>query len=402
MSETTGHARRGPRARRYIQLMTAVLYNCNIRGFAEGKIYKGNLKGVCSPGLNCYSCPGAVVACPLGSLQTALVNSRYRVPYYILGTLLLLGLFLGRFICGFLCPFGLLQDLLHRLPSPKLKKNRVTRVLSYGKYIILAVFVIAFPLMKLAPGFCKYICPAGTFEAGIPLTFKNKFLRAMTGTLFSWKVLLLTLIAVLCVICFRAFCRFLCPLGAIYSFFNPVTVFGIRVDPKRCIGCDACIPVCPMDIRKVGDRECIHCGLCVDSCPTGAIHYGFTERRVRDNAPLPRDSGIPGTASPGSAGTTGFRAVSSHGPDPTSALSTGARHPGTPFRGDASTSALSPGACHPGTHFRRPSGGRLRLAARLLLLATGILLLLLGLNAGGFRDLMNKAVRVCYECIGIG
>ena len=151
---------RSQRARRYTQLMAAVLYNCNFRGFAEGKISKGSLKGVCTPGLNCYSCPGAVAACPLGSLQSALVNARYRFPYYILGTLLLMGLFLGRFICGFLCPVGLLQELLHKLPSPKIRKSRATRVLSHLKYILLAVFVILIPLWKLAPGFCKFICPA--------------------------------------------------------------------------------------------------------------------------------------------------------------------------------------------------------------------------------------------------
>lgn len=273
--KTTNATPNSPRVRRYTQLMAAVLYNCHFRGFAEGKIYKGDLKGVCAPGLNCYSCPGAVASCPLGSLQFALVNSHYRFPYYILGTLLLFGLFLGRVICGFLCPVGLLQELLHKIPSPKIRKSRVTRVLSYLKYVLLAVLVIVIPLWNLAPGFCKYVCPAGTFEAGLPLTLKNKQLRAMAGVLFSWKILLLTLILVLCVVCFRAFCRFLCPLGAIYSFFHPVNVFGIRVDTNLCTNCDACVNHCPMDIRRVGDRECVHCGSCRSVCPTGAIRYGY-------------------------------------------------------------------------------------------------------------------------------
>ena len=176
-AKASPRGRRTQRIRRYTQLMAAVLYNCHFTGFAEGRIYQGKFKGVCTPGLNCYSCPGAVAACPLGSLQGALVSSKYRFPYYILGTLLLMGLFLGRFICGFLCPFGLLQELLHKLPSPKIRKSRATRILSYGKYVILALFVVVIPLWKLAPGFCKYICPAGTFEAGLPLTFKNKALR---------------------------------------------------------------------------------------------------------------------------------------------------------------------------------------------------------------------------------
>ena len=88
--------------RRYTQLITAVLYNCNIKGFMDGTIYKGSFKGICTPGLNCYSCSGAIASCPLGSLQSGLLSSKYKVPYYILGTLLLFGLILGRFICGFL------------------------------------------------------------------------------------------------------------------------------------------------------------------------------------------------------------------------------------------------------------------------------------------------------------
>ena len=74
----------------------------------KGNIYKGDLKGMCVPGLNCYSCPGAIGACPLGSLQSALLNSKFKTPYYILGLLIIFGALLGRVVCGFLCPFGLL------------------------------------------------------------------------------------------------------------------------------------------------------------------------------------------------------------------------------------------------------------------------------------------------------
>ena len=147
------------------QLVAAVLYNCNIKGFMKSSIYKGDLKGVCVPGLNCYSCPGAVASCPLGSLQSGLLSSRYKIPYYVLGLLILFGLLFGRFICGFLCPFGFLQDLLDKLARklrlPELKKSRLTRGLSYLKYVILAVFVVAIPLVYgvakgvILPGFCS-------------------------------------------------------------------------------------------------------------------------------------------------------------------------------------------------------------------------------------------------------
>ena len=157
-----------PSKRRIIQLYAALLFNANIKGFASGRIYKGPTKALCAPGLNCYSCPGATSACPLGALQNSLINSNARLPYYIFGILLLYGLLFGRVICSFLCPFGLLQELLHKIPTPKLKKNRFTRVLSYLKYVILVVFCILLPLAYAfrkfpLPAFCKYICPITVF-----------------------------------------------------------------------------------------------------------------------------------------------------------------------------------------------------------------------------------------------
>ena len=257
--------------RRYTQLIAALLYNFNLTGFATGKIYKGNLKGACVPGLNCYSCPGAAFACPLGSLQGAIQKTSYKFPVYMLGTLLLFGVLFGRFICGFLCPFGLIQELIGKLPFPKLKKSRVTRALSYLKYVILAGFVVVIPLIKREPGFCKYICPAGTLEAGIPLVLMDERLRGSLGRLFSWKVLVLVLCVIMCSVCYRAFCRFICPLGAFYSFFNKVAFCTVTVDNEKCSGCGACVRSCKMDIAHVGDHECIQCGECTKVCPAGAI-----------------------------------------------------------------------------------------------------------------------------------
>lgn len=279
-------------ARRYTQLIAAALYNCNFKGFAEGRIFKGETKGLCVPGLNCYSCPGAVGACPLGSLQAALAASRYKFPYYVLGTLLLFGLVCGRFICGFLCPFGLLQELLYKLPGKKLRKSKVTRALSKLKYAVLAVFVILIPLVKLYPAFCKYICPAGTLEGGLPLLIKNESLRAMAGALFSWKAFVLALTLLACVFCCRAFCRFLCPLGALYALLQPFSFFGIRVDAHKCTGCGACVRACKTDVKKVCDGECVQCGECRSVCPENAISYGFKGKGHRAKGKGPRAKGI--------------------------------------------------------------------------------------------------------------
>ena len=266
--------------RRLIQLYSALLYNAHLKGFAEGQIYTGSLKSVCVPGLNCYSCPGAVAACPLGALQNAVAASADRPAFYVVGLLLLFGLLLGRVICGFLCPFGLLQELLHKIPTKKLKKSPATRKLSRMKYVILAVFVLVIPAWFAIrhlplPAFCKYICPAGTLEGAVFLVLHpaNEALRAMTGGLFWWKVSVMVLVLSVCVLIYRAFCRFLCPLGALYGLFSRLALLGVRVDRTRCIDCDACVRVCPMDIRTVGDSECVHCGHCIDACPASAISF---------------------------------------------------------------------------------------------------------------------------------
>ena len=89
-----------PSKRRLIQVYAALLYNAHIKGFIKGDIYTGPMKNFCVPGFNCYSCPGAIGACPLGALQNALASMDKRAPWYVLGILMLYGLTLGRTICG--------------------------------------------------------------------------------------------------------------------------------------------------------------------------------------------------------------------------------------------------------------------------------------------------------------
>ena len=262
------------RKRRLIQLICALLYNLNITGFFSATIYQGKWKMTCVPGLNCYSCPGAIASCPIGSLQSALVSAKYKFPYYILGLLLLFGVILGRVVCGFLCPFGLLQEILYKIPTKKVKKGRWSRKLSLLKYVILIVFVVGIPLVFAVPGFCKYICPAGTLEAGVFLPVKNEQLRNLLGVLFSWKIIVLLVFVVAAVFIFRSFCRFVCPLGAFYSLFHKTALFGMIVEEDKCCGCKKCVRFCRMDVKKVGDRECVQCGQCLEGCPQNALSFG--------------------------------------------------------------------------------------------------------------------------------
>lgn len=267
-----------PTRRRIIQLYAALLTNANIKGLFNGMIYTGGSKNMCVPGLNCYSCPSTVGSCPLGALQNAMYGSGTKTPVYVLGILALFGIMLGRVICGFLCPTGLLQDLLYKIKTPKLKKNKITRILSYFKYVLLIGLVIAVPLAFMlqntpVPAFCKYLCPSGTLGGAILLLINpvNADMYGMLGGLFTWKFAVLVVILLASVFMYRPFCRFVCPLGAIYGFFNKIALLGVKVEKDKCTSCGLCVAHCKMDIKHVGDHECINCGECIKVCPTKAI-----------------------------------------------------------------------------------------------------------------------------------
>jgi ferredoxin/thiol-disulfide isomerase/thioredoxin len=310
-----------PSKRRIIQLYAALLHNANVKGLITGTIYTGKLKNLCSPGLNCYSCPAASAACPLGALQDSLASSGTRTPYYILGIFGILGLMLARTICGFLCPTGFVQELLYKIKTPKLKKSRVTRVFSYFKYVLLIFLVIAFPLIYAGPGFCEYICPSGTFGGAIGLLSNpnNSALFSMLGFLFSWKFILLVIFVVASIFIYRFFCRFICPLGAIYGFFNKIALLGVKLEKDKCVDCGMCLNTCKMDIKHVGDHECINCGECIPVCPTKAISWKgskiFVKGIVEENAAQNDGGALSAVLASGSANAHLNGGVSAYNPE---------------------------------------------------------------------------------------
>ena len=265
-----------------IQGVAALLQNAHFKGFFTGKIYDGAGKNVCVPGLNCYSCPGAVGSCPIGSLQNFLTGMRLRVPYYVVGLLLFFGALLGRVICGFLCPFGLLQELLHLIPVPKkLRTFKGDRILRYLKYVILVVFVIVLPIaVKLTPFFCKYICPSGTVS-GILLALSDRAVASKLGRIFTWKLSLLVLCVLGSTVIFRPFCKYICPLGAIYGCFNKFALVRMECDHAKCISCGKCKAACKMCVDPVetpNSAECIRCGDCIKACPVMALRKTVGDR----------------------------------------------------------------------------------------------------------------------------
>lgn len=270
--------------RKLLQIIAFGCSNAHLLNFKGGKLYTGKWKQFCNPGLNCYSCPAAGFACPIGALQAVNGSRQFSFSFYVAGLLLAFGVLLGRAVCGWLCPFGLLQELIHKIPSPK---RKLKKGFLYIKYVVLVVFVLILPIAVTdymgmgKPAFCQYICPAGTLEGGLSLLAAHESLRKAVGSLFSLKMTILILTLIGCVFFYRFFCRTLCPLGAIYGLFNKISIVHLEVDRHRCVGCGKCKDVCGMEVNPVqtpNAAECIRCGACVDVCPADALRLGFSTK----------------------------------------------------------------------------------------------------------------------------
>lgn len=277
-------------ARRAVQALWGIAQNAYLPGFVTGQIYEGPLKHFCVPGMNCYSCPGALGACPIGSMQAVLGARRPKFAFYVVGFLAALGVLLGRFVCGWLCLFGLIQELLYKIPVRKLAvPAKADKALRYLKYVFLLLFVLLFPVILRDeynvsfPYFCKWVCPVGMLEGGIPLLILNKAMRPAAHFLYAWKFAILLLLLVLSALIHRPFCKYVCPLGAFYALFQKFSFLRMEVDADACVRCGACAKACNMQVdplREPNSAECIRCGECVSSCPKGALRFTFAGREL--------------------------------------------------------------------------------------------------------------------------
>jgi ferredoxin-type protein NapH len=262
--------------RRITQFISTILYNAGMISDLPRRYMPSRF---CVPGFNCQYCPASIAGCPLNYLQRLFSTGGRNFPVSSLAWFLLFCIALGRLICGWLCPFGLFQDLLDKAPFPKLKKGKVTRALSWIKYVVFFGIIVGLEgYLGLIKNqrilvFCRYICPNVWFDQILYTLLKGNSLDPFMLT--SPPFIFLVFLVILSLFIFRPFCRFFCPLGVFYGFFNRFALFSIHVDESKCIHCQACMRVCPMDTKKVGDHECISCGKCKKVCHPGAIHFGI-------------------------------------------------------------------------------------------------------------------------------
>lgn len=253
------------RLRLHVQILAAFAFNA---------LYLYDLRGICIPALNCWACPVASFACPMGALQNSMPELRVMIlaPIYILGSIIVACAVLGRSMCGWLCPFGLVQDLVARA---RRRQAMLPRWTGYLKYLFLIVLGLILPFITYQPVFCKF-CPQGALQGGIFQPLVDPSLRDFIGVFWHVKLSILAAFLVASIFIRRPFCRAFCALGAIFSLFGRLGLVGARFEPDRCVDCMLCVEVCPAGIdprTELNGMNCVGCMECA-RCPFGAIDAG--------------------------------------------------------------------------------------------------------------------------------
>jgi ferredoxin-type protein NapH len=283
--------------------------------------YRGTfrLHMFCSPVFHCHSCPLATFACPIGIL--AHLGAVRVVPFMAIGTLMVFGGVFGGFICGWVCPFGFLQDLIARVPTPKL---RLPGWMGFSRYVVLVLLVVIIPIQygtnqnplrnataslpgfraigQPSPGppaeggqqaageepegkaegaeaekaaqaqaeegnplfFCR-LCPAGALEAALPYTASLAIADEEPVWPSPLKLTILGLLLLAMFFIWRPWCTLFCPLGAIYGLCNRVSLVSLRFHADRCKECDLCRDLCHYrgaGERRASELRCIRCLKC--------------------------------------------------------------------------------------------------------------------------------------------
>ncbi|MCX7000957.1 MAG: 4Fe-4S binding protein [Candidatus Sumerlaeota bacterium] len=229
-------------------------------------------KWFCNPVLSCHSCALSWFACPIGVLVHF---SGYHIfPFLVAGMLLLFGVLIGRLFCGWVCPFGLAQDVLHKIPG---RKFALPEWASSGKYLVLLFMVLLIPFLageSTMYSFCR-ICPAATLQVSLPYLISSGFATISAATVVRWGVLIIVIY--FAIRSSRSFCKAICPIGAIMALLNYISFVVVRLPKDACVSCQSCDSSCPMNVRP-SERaikeipvnrtpDCIVCHDCKRACP---------------------------------------------------------------------------------------------------------------------------------------
>lgn len=247
------------------------------------------LHGIPGCVFHCYSCPLSAFACPVGvaANYAALLPVAAEFPFLLVGLLLVVAAVAGSLVCGWACPFGFLQDLLAKIPTPKFA---LPGWLGYTRYVVLIGLVLLLPMILGYRGIrfddqvvsiCR-LCPAGALEAGLPFSIQS-WMGGQGWMMSGLKASILGVFLVSALFIHRPWCRLFCPLGGFLALFNRFSLFHLRFNPKECSECQLCRSRCSMGVKvdqKVNVSGCIRCLECTQ-CGALEPHFALPETRAK-------------------------------------------------------------------------------------------------------------------------
>ncbi|NLW50229.1 MAG: 4Fe-4S binding protein [Candidatus Brocadiaceae bacterium] len=244
---------------------------------------------VCAPVFHCYSCPLASFACPIGIIAN--FSALHVFPFLAFGTLLLVGGLIGGLVCGWICPFGFLQDLIGRLPTPKF---RLPAWSGYIRFAVLLALVLILPFLfgKDHALFLCRLCPVGALEGAGPSIAK----AALAGDAIIWpntvKIVIVVLILTAMFLTWRPWCRLFCPLGAVYGLLNRLSFVSLGVDREKCTQCGRCARECRYGVDPAASPNSSRCIRCFECTRCESLHVQTPFSRPKPVS-APAESGIP-------------------------------------------------------------------------------------------------------------
>ena len=199
-------------------------------------------------------------------------------------------LVLGRGWCSWGCFWGGWDDGFSRIRQKSFIK-KINRNLTYLPFAVLLATVLTSAL-TLSAQYCWWICPFKTVSEFLEVsTAKIAVQTAVFLILFIGLVIVMPLLTKK-----RTQCAFLCPFGAMQSFTNRISPFGIAIDTGKCVKCGRCIGCCQLMALNEKSLEtgkpgitCSKCGRCIDACPRKAVSYHIKGTEIGVNTELKRN-----------------------------------------------------------------------------------------------------------------
>jgi len=231
----------------------------------------------------------------------------------LLGVLALICVILGRALCGWACPIGFTQDLIDKTRNklgirpmePRKKRHERMGIIRFGVLFFVTLIALSiglsllvdeaageeyrsrWPAMAQTAPMCVG-CPVPVIRYFVVdiIQYQKPNLADPTSYL---QIFVFFLFFVGAFTTPRLWCRYVCPVGALSSCFNKISMMTISKEQNKCTKCDVCVNVCPTKVQsikeleksgKIGDTGCIYCLKCVKACPENALTLKLRKREI--------------------------------------------------------------------------------------------------------------------------